>query len=208
MPDRSALVDLDAISRGAEFTNDAQVEVWLDDDPELVDAVSASLRERGIAVADVRRYATIRQAYDDTVPTWSLALGAVLGPAVILIALLVLLVLAVTGWRDRARDLAILRLNGAWRRHDPMAGGVGPAAGRPARHRRRRRRGGGRRRAGDAGRPVLRHRPEAPVVDPATAWPAVLGVAAACVVLLPAAAALGGRAVARRAHLERVKENL
>ena len=34
----------------------------------------------------------------------------------ILIALLVLLVLAATGWRDRARDLAILRLNGAGRR--------------------------------------------------------------------------------------------
>ena len=78
--------------------------------------MEAALRERGIAVADVRRSSTIRQAYEDTVATWSLALGAVVGPAVILIALLVLLVLAVTGWRDRARDLAILRLNGAGRR--------------------------------------------------------------------------------------------
>ena len=64
----------------------------------------------------MRRAATIRLAYEDTVATWSLGLGAVIGPAVVLNALLVLLVLAVTGWRDRARDLAILRLNGAGRR--------------------------------------------------------------------------------------------
>ena len=116
MPRLSALVDLDAISRGPQITFDTHAEVWLVDDPELVAAVTTSLRERGIAVTDVRRLSTIRQANQDTVATWSLALGAVVGPAVILLALLVLLVLAVTGWRDRARDLAILRLNGAgWR---------------------------------------------------------------------------------------------
>ena len=115
MPRRSALVDLDALTRGAEVTFDAHAEVWLVDDPGLVTAVTTSLRERGIAVADVRRHATIRQTYQDTVPTWSLALGAVVGPAAILVALLILLVLAVTGWRDRARDLAVLRLNGAAR---------------------------------------------------------------------------------------------
>ena len=48
--------------------------------------------------------------------------------------------------------------------------------------------------------------PETPVVDAATAWPAVLWVAAACATVLPAAAALAGRAVARRAHLELVRE--
>ena len=40
MPRRSALVDLDAISRGAEITFDAHAEVWLVDDPELVAAVT------------------------------------------------------------------------------------------------------------------------------------------------------------------------
>ena len=54
--------------------------------------------------------------------------------------------------------------------------------------------------------PFFPTRPDVPVVDPATSWPAVLGVAAACLVVLPAAAALAGRAVARRAHLERVRE--
>ena len=51
-------------------------------------------------------------------------------------------------------------------------------------------------------------RPETPVIDPATSWPTVLYVAAACVVVLPAAAALAGRAVAHRAHLERVRETV
>jgi hypothetical protein len=48
--------------------------------------------------------------------------------------------------------------------------------------------------------------PETPVVDLATSWPAVLCVAAAYLVVLPTAAALAGRAIARRAHLERVRE--
>jgi putative ABC transport system permease protein len=208
MPRDSALVDLDAITRGAQFTNDAHVEVWLVDDEALVEAVIAALRERGIAVDDVRRYATIRQTHEDTVATWSLALGAVVGPAVILIALLVLLVLAVTGWRDRARDLAILRLNGAGRRTTRWlalwaqlpgvllaiatgvaAGVVGAALAMP-----------------DVS--FFPKPPETPVVDPATAWPAVLGVAAACFVMLPAAAALAGLGTARRAHPERVRETV
>ena len=116
MPARSALVDLDAVSRGAEITHDTHAEVWLVDDAELVTAVTTSLRERGIVVAEVRRLPTVRQTHQDTVATWSLALGVVVGPIVLLLALLVLLVLAVTGWRERARDLAILRLNGAGRR--------------------------------------------------------------------------------------------
>jgi hypothetical protein len=46
------------------------------------------------------------------------------------------------------------------------------------------------------------------VIDPATSWPEVLYVATACLVVLLAAAALAGRAVARRAHLELVKETV
>ena len=206
MPRRSALVDLDAISRGAEVTFDAHAEVWLLDDPELLAAVGTALRERGMAVADVRRHSTIRPTYQDTIPTWSLALGAVVGPAVVLLALLVLLVLGVIGWRDRARDLAVLRLNGAgWRTilrsahwaqlpaillaipAGVAAGVVGAALAMP-----------------DVSFfPAL---PEVPVIEPATSWPAVIYVAAACVAVLPAAAALAGDAVARRAHLERVRD--
>ena len=206
MPRLSALVDLDAISRGSAITFDSHAEVWLLDDPELVAAVEASLRESGIAVTDVRRFSTIRQANQDTVATWSLGLGAAVGPAVLLLALLVLLVLAVTGWRDRTRDLAILRLNGAGRRTTrrlavwaqlpaillaiaagSAAGVVGAALAMP-----------------DVSFfPVP---PTTPVVDPATSWPTVLYAVAACSVVLLAAAALTGWAVARRAHLERVRE--
>ena len=154
----------------------------------LVAAVQASLRERGIAVAGrASRTRRSGRSYDDTVATWSLALGAVVGPAVILIALLVLLVLAVTGWRDRARDLAILRLNGAggarsggwpcWAQLPAVllavvagvaAGLVGAALAMPDVRVLPRTAGGARRRPGDlvAGRPVV--------------------AAAACAVLLPA----------------------
>ncbi len=208
MPERSALVHLDAVSRGAEVSFDSHPEVWLVDDPELLTAVRTELRERGIPVADVRRAATIRESYDDTVATWSLGLGAVIGPAVVLDALLVLLVLAVTGWRDRARDLAILRLNGAGRRTTRRmavwaqlpaillavltgvaAGTAGAALAMP-----------------DVA--FFPSPPELPIVDPSTAWPVVLPVAAACLVLLPAAAALAGLAVARRARPERVTETV
>ena len=207
MPRESALVDLDAISRGAQFTADAHVEVWLVDDEALEADVVDALNRRGITVSDERRYMTIRQTYQDTVATWSLALGAAVGPAVILLALLVLLVIAVTGWRDRARDLAILRLDGVGRRTTRRlavwaqlptvllaiatgvaAGVVGAALAMP-------------------NVSFFSTRPQAPVIDPSTAWPAVLGAAVACFVVLSAAVALAGLVAARRAHYERVKEN-
>ena len=206
MPTQSAIVDLDAISRGAELTNDAQLEVWLEEDPDLVAGVTTSLSERGIAISDVRRLTTVRQAYDDTVATWSLALGAVLAPAVVLMALLVLMVLAISGWRDRARDLAILRLHGAGTGSTRRLAVVaqlpsvllGIAAGVAA---------------GLLGAalalpdvPFLPTRPEVPVIDPSVSWTPVLAVAAVCCLVLPAVAALAGAAVARRAHLDRVRE--
>ncbi|MDR7255230.1 hypothetical protein J2X46_004232 [Nocardioides sp. BE266] len=206
LPRRSALVGLDAVSRGAEITVDSSLQVWLVDDPDLETAVEAALREHGVAVTDVRRASTVRQSYADTVATWSLALGAVVGPAVILVSLLVLLVLAATGWRASARNLAILRLNGARRRTTSRLAVlaqlpallIGVIAGVVA---------------GTAGAALampdvsfLPAPPGVPVLDTATAWPAVLWAAAACAVVLPAVAAAAGWAVSRRAHLDRVKE--
>jgi hypothetical protein len=206
MPDDTALVDLDALTRGAAITPDSHLEVWLEDDPQLQSDVQARLRDQGIAVTDARRYTTIRQGYDDSVSSWSLALGAAVAPSVMLLALLVLLVLALIGWRTRARDLAVLRLNGVGRRTTrrlavwaqlpavllAVAGGVA---------------------AGLAGAmlampdvALLPVPPDVPVIDIATSWPVVLVVAGACLVVLPAAAALTGLVVARRAHVERVRE--
>lgn len=206
MPRRSALVDLDAISRGSELSVDAATQIWMVDDDPLLSAIEDALRERGIVVTGVRRAATVRQAYDDTVATWSLALGAVVGPAVVALSLLVLLVLAVTGWRGTARNLAVLRINGARRRttlwlaawarapalllavvSGVLAGVAGAALAMP-----------------DVA--FLPAPPETPVIDAATAWQAVAGATVACAVLIPSVAALAGLAVARRAHLERVKE--
>ncbi len=206
MPDGSALVDLDTATRGASITRDTRLEVWLDDDPELEAAVRSALEERDISLTDVRRYAAIRQAYDDTVASWSLSLGAAVAPAVMLLALLVLLVLAVIGWRSRARDLAVLRLNGVDRRTTrrlavwaqlpavllAVAGGV--AAGL----------GGALLAMPDVA--FFPAPPDTPVVDTATSWPVVLVVAVTCLVVLPAVAALTGLVVARQAHVERVRE--
>lgn len=208
MPTRSALVDLDAVSRGAQITYDAHAEVWLEDDAGLLAAVRSSLRDHGIAVAAERRSTTVRRSYQDSVATWGLALGAVLGVAAILTALLVLVVLAVTGWRERSRDLAVLRLAGVdrsttrrlavWAQQPAIllavVAGVGAGAG------------GGALAMSDV--PLLPAPPRTPVVDLAVPWTAVLGAAVACALVLPAAAALAGRAIARRAHLDRVRETV
>lgn len=205
--ERASLVDLDAITRGATISLYSRAEVWLDDDPALQESVRSELRRRGIAVTGERRHTAVRERYDDTIPSWSLTLGAVVGPAVVLIALLVLLALAVIGWRERARDLAVLRLNGAsaattrriaaWAQLPAVlvaiVGGVA---------------------AGLVGALIAMPEvsfyptpPDIPITDTATAWSAVLLAAAACLVVLPAVAVLTGRAVARRSHLERVKES-
>ncbi|MBD3926225.1 hypothetical protein IEZ26_16490 [Nocardioides cavernae] len=206
MPDGSSLVDIDAATRGAAITRDTRVEVWMEDDAKLVAAVQTALRDRAIALTDVRRFSTISQAYDDTVASWSLALGAAVAPAVMVLALLVLLVLAAIGWRTRARDLAVLRLNGmgvrttrrlaVWAQLSAVIPAIvaGVAAGM----------------AGAAlAMPDVAFFPEpphVPVVDTSTSWPAVLAVTATCVVVLLAVAAVAGLVVARRAHVERVRE--
>ncbi len=206
MPEDTTLVDLDALTRGAAITRDSHLEVWLVDDPGLTADVQAGLREQGIALKDVRRYAAVRQTYEDTVASWSLSLGAAVAPAVALLALLVLLVLALIGWRTRARDLAVLRLNGVASRTTRqlavwaqlpavlvavvggvLAGLAGAALAMP-----------------DVA--LFPAPPEVPVVDIATSWPAVLAVTGVCLTVLPAVAALTGLAVARRAHVERVRE--
>ena len=206
MPDDSALVDLDAVTRGASITRDSRIEIWMEDDPDLEAAVRSALEERDLALADVRRYADVRRTYDDTVASWSLALGAAVAPAVMLLALLVLLVLAAIGWRTRARDLAVLRLNGVdrrttrrlgvWARLPAVLVGVvgGVLAGL----------GGAVLAMPDVA--FLPEVPDVPVLDVSTSWPAVVAVAVVCLVLLPAAAALTGLVVARRAHVERVRE--
>lgn len=206
MSGRSALMDLDAATRGRDITFDTHLEVWLDDDPALVAAVEDSLRVGGVAITDVRQHASVARSYARTVPTWSLALGAVVGPAVVLLAVLVLLVLAVIGWRERSRDLAILRLNGAGRRTTSLLAvcahlpavvlGVGAGLG-----------------SGLAGAALampdvtfFAEPPSTPVVDPSIAWTAALATALVCLVVLVLVPALAGRVVAARAHLERVRE--
>jgi predicted lysophospholipase L1 biosynthesis ABC-type transport system permease subunit len=123
-----------------------------------------------------------------------------------LLALLVLLVLAAIGWRTRARDLAVLRLNGVGRRTTRRLGVwaqlpavlVGVVGGVLAGL------GGAALAMPDVA--FLPEVPEVPVLDVTTSWPAVVAVTVVCLVLLPAAAALTGLVVARRAHVERVRE--
>jgi len=208
MPRRAALVSLDALTRGSAFSFDSRLEVWSDDAPDLVAALRTSLRDGGIGVTGVRRHGTIRQSYDDTVATWSLGLGALLGPAVVVVALLVILILAVIGWRQRAQELAVLRLHGADRRTILLLAGWAPVPALVLAV------------VGGAAAGLLGARlampdvaffpspPATPVVVLSTAWPVVAAAVLACAVTFPLLASLTGVATARRAGLSRVGEEV
>jgi hypothetical protein len=205
----SQLVDLEAIDRGSNLTPPTRLEVWLaGDDPGLAAGVSRALHEHGIEVSSTRSLHELRTSNHGTVTAWSLELAAGVGVAGVLVALLVLLVLTVTGWRQRSRDLAALRMAGVRRRTVsalatwPQLGAVvlaavaGIACGLVGVH------------LAMPKVPLFVEKPAVDVLDLGTPWRLALATAAVCLVVLAAAAILAGRAVARRARLERVRETV
>ena len=204
-----SVTDLDTMLRGREVSPDAQVEIWFaDDDPALLAEVTSALGERDIPVVGTTTLADAVAVYDEATPTWSLELAQLVGVIAMLIALLVLLVSAISGWRLRTRDLAALRMSGLPARSvrrvavaaQLPAVLVGVLAGAVA---------------GLAGAslamplvPLFATEPEVSTLDLATAWPAVgLGVLAALVVL-GLGSVLIGRTLAARAELRRLRETL
>jgi hypothetical protein len=206
---QTSVVNLDLAVRGTEIAPTDRVSVWLaDDDPALLDRVRDALADHQLRVANVRTLADVRSSYDESAAAWSLQLAALIGAAALLIALLVLVVSAVSSWRFRTRDLAALRMAGVPGRSigtmsvaaQLPAVVVGVVAGTAA---------------GLYGAqlalPIVPLFAEAPLVstlDLGVAWGAVLAAALAALVVLGLGAVLIGRAMARRSELRRLRETI
>jgi hypothetical protein len=114
----AAVVDLDMLTHwGTRIGRSAQIQAWLDtEDPATLDRVRTALDRAGIQISGVRHLSAVRASYDASVPAWSLQLGVLAAVAGLLLAALVLVLLVVSTWRRRTRDLACLGLSGVPRR--------------------------------------------------------------------------------------------
>ncbi|MDH2414911.1 FtsX-like permease family protein [Nocardioides sp. CER19] len=206
-PVRAVLTDLDVLQRAARPSSDARVSVWLgSSDHAFVERVEHALADHDVAVTSTRTLADVRRGYDQSIPTWSVQLGVLTGLAALGVAVLMLAVAAVSGWRVRARDLASLWVGGVPRRTvgrlavaaqlptiavavlaGAVSGLVGSAVSMSA-------------------IPLFAETPEVDTLDLATPWLAVGAATVVCLVLLGAIGAVAGRAVFRRADLDRLKE--
>ncbi|WP_141781819.1 FtsX-like permease family protein [Nocardioides albertanoniae] len=202
-----ALVDLTAAEKLATPDGDSTISLWFaSEDHALLERVSAGLADEGIDVTTTRTLTDVRSDLDESVATWSLRLGVVVGLAAVVIAVLALSVLTATGWRTRARDLASLWLAGVNRRTvRRLPGGtqllpvvLGVLAG-----------------AGAGVLATLLTLPDLPIfaVEPAVdavnlsvPWAAVGLTTLGCLLVLSTAAVLLGRAVATAARLDRLRE--
>jgi hypothetical protein len=116
-PAHALVVDLDSLARGALVDPGDQVQVWLrDDGAQLRHRVTDALQQEGVSIIGTNSVRAQRGVFDDSVATWSLSLALIIGVVTLLIALLAMVVLAVTSWRTSSRDLAALQLNGLRRR--------------------------------------------------------------------------------------------
>ncbi|GAA5024125.1 hypothetical protein GCM10023258_15940 [Terrabacter aeriphilus] len=75
-------------------------------------AVTAALEGAGIGVRSVTDRAELLDSYDRSASAWGLRLGLVVGGLALLLAALVLVLVTITSWRGRSKDLAALRLAG------------------------------------------------------------------------------------------------
>lgn len=201
------VVDIATARKLAEPDSDSSVSLWFaSDDPVFEKTVSGALAREGVSAADTRTVADVRRGLDSSVAAWSLWLGVVVGAAAVLLAVVALTVLAVTGWRARARDLAALRLAGVGRRTvERLPAGaqllpvlLGVLAG-----------------AGCGALGVVLTLPDLPLfalppvvdaTDLSVPWPAVAMAGLGCLIVLGVTAVLLGRAVAATARLDRLRE--
>jgi hypothetical protein len=201
--------NLDTLERGRAINPEDRIEVWFaDDDQQLYESVSAALAEQGVEIASTRTLSEVRLTFDASAAAWSLQLAVLVGAVALLIALLVLVVSAVSGWRFRTRDFAALRMSGVpVRSIRSMAVAaqfpavlVGVAAG------------------GLSGLfgaqlamsivPLFATAPEVSTLDLSTAWGAVLVAVVLSLAVLGAGSVVIGRALAARAELRRLRETM
>ncbi|MFE7226735.1 FtsX-like permease family protein [Nocardioides sp. NPDC057577] len=202
-----ALVDLDTAVELAAPDGDSSISLWFaEDDLAFLDEVTDALAGQGVVVADTRTLSDARHGLDETVATWSLWLGGMVGLAAVVIALLGSIVLTITGWRTSARDLASLTMAGVDRRITRRLAGaaqlapvaVGVLAGAAC---------------GLLGVglsmpdiPLFPTPPEVDSTDLSAPWAIAAATAGACLLVLGAAAIALGRAVAAAARLDRLRE--
>jgi hypothetical protein len=205
----TVVMNLDAVARGRAVSGGATTQLWFaDDDPRFLARTTAALADHGVVVSGVSRLTDTRRGYDESTPAWSLGLAVVVGIAALLIALLVLVVSAVSTWRFRVRDLAALRMSGipgSAIRTMAVAGqlpGVllGVVAGTLS---------------GLAGAslalpivPLFASAPQVSTLDLGTAWGVVAGAALGVTAVLGLGAVLVGATLARRSGVDRLRETL
>lgn len=114
LPGRSALVDLDLLSRLADQRNDGtSYEVWLADaSPANVDRVRTSLAKDEVATIQVRTAAERLTELGDSGAVWSLRLALLTGLAALIAAAAVLVIGVSTTVRGRRYDVAALQMSG------------------------------------------------------------------------------------------------
>lgn len=200
--DRGVLVSLPALARvNGELAGHADRQIWLGDaSPATVERATKVLAQAGI---EVRSVATTEQAdrvFDESATGWGLQLALIGGVLAVLLAGLVLIILAVTGWRASVRDLAALRISGVPHREIARAlrtehtvtvlvgvvlGAVCALVGS---------------RLALPSVPLFTTPAAVPVPDLGPAWPAVLITTAVVAGVLLAVALLLARSVLRRVH--------
>ncbi len=116
--DRGVLVSLPALSRLSRAIDPerGRAQLWLADaSPASVDRTRDVVVDEGLGVRSVETTSGAKQAYDLSASAWGLQLALLAGVLAVLLGVLVLLVLAVTGWRAVVADVAALRISGVAR---------------------------------------------------------------------------------------------
>jgi hypothetical protein len=205
----TVVVNLDTVTRGRAVSPGSTTQLWFaDGDPGLLARTTTALARHGVVLAGSTTLADTRRTYDESTAAWSLGLAVVVGIAALLIALLVLVVSAVSTWRFRVRDLAALRMSG-------IPGGslrtmaiaaqlpavllgvlAGTACGLVGAH------------LALPIVPLFASAPEVSTLDLGTAWDVVAVAAVGAAAVLGAGAVLVGVALARRSDVRRLRETL
>ena len=107
-----ALVDYDALSaQASRLYASGSIDVWVGEASRAA-AVEQALQSAGVSVLSQTELAALRESYDRSASAWSLQLAIVIGLVALALGALVLLLVTVTSWRTRSKDLASLRLAG------------------------------------------------------------------------------------------------
>lgn len=113
--DEGVLVSLPALARvkGDLDSSRSDTQIWLADASSAgIERAREVLAAEGVSSGPVATTAEADRVYDRSASGWGLQLALVGGGLAVLLAGLVLVVLAVTGWRATVRDLAALRISG------------------------------------------------------------------------------------------------